>query len=681
MARPGGEGPPQEPPLQDMLWAFITMIYQANTDANALGAAQAQQTAEMMQFIAQQSVQMSSQMVQGFQSMAANKGSGRAGELASHGYRALKPKKDMTKITADDARKLMTEISSFEVDLDELGIAKFSEAAYRQLRAMAEGKAKDVVDIETVHGRGKELLDQLTWATNNHQHQYSRDDIGGKLYDFLVGRLEDSVRLNQTKRLTIAEEIYAEARMYEDTPKEAEMFLSRWRRSRYLMYKEGLVNKPRMELVERLSNQGADAESLQAVNHSLEVNERREMHVFLNQRVSKSVYEFIMSQSENEQARNIDDCISLIQKYCEVKARVLDKEKVAVKVLEGGRRVVSMDGVPYAIDDPRISGAFQHLVADTTESEPPRCSAPAVNVLGRSVDGRAEKQTASKASQGQGRDRINQKSRTPPAGVKPCQLCHGFHEDLRTCPNGIAKQDPTYRYTPNARCGQTVNGHRCEGHGHFGRHHRQQWTAENPGKEQVSQTGRSLGQGLGRRGKYNGESVTKRIIVLEDGTLLVDGDIDQAEYEETGDGDSSPDNPVCVPICPKCSPVIAASSGATEIATADSSQGLSSVRGQVSGMTAGQRRAVQWSAVGLAGSPVDALPPTRESSGDSGLEPRPPGCSRLERYNGIGCLAGTTGTTESATRSPSSILRQSWECRCKIEEREDALEQSARLLL
>ena len=336
MAWMGGGGPPQDPTLQDMLGAFMATISQANMDANARGAIHAQRTAEMMQFMAQQNAQMSSQLAEGFQSMAANQGSGGSGDSASHGYRALKPKKDMTKITADDARKLMNEISNFVVDLNELGIAKFSEAAYRQLRAMAEGKAKDVVDIETVHGRGKELLDQLTWATNNHQHQYSRDDIGGKLYDFLVGRLEDSVRLNQTKRLTIAEEIYAEARMYDDTPKEAELFLSRWRRSRYLMHKEGLVNKSRRELLEKLSRQGADAESLQAVNHSLEVNERREMHVFLNQRVSKSVYEFIMSQSENEQARNIDDCISLIQKYCEVKARVLDKEKVAVKVLEGG---------------------------------------------------------------------------------------------------------------------------------------------------------------------------------------------------------------------------------------------------------------------------------------------------------------------------------------------------------
>ena len=134
----------------------MATISQANMDANARGAMHAQRTAEMMQFMAQQNAQMSAQMAQGFQSAAANQGPGGSGDAASHGYRALKPKKDMTKITADDARTLMNEISSFEVDLNELGIAKFSEAAYRQLRAMAEGKAKDVVDIETVHGRGKE---------------------------------------------------------------------------------------------------------------------------------------------------------------------------------------------------------------------------------------------------------------------------------------------------------------------------------------------------------------------------------------------------------------------------------------------------------------------------------------------------------------------------------------------
>ena len=224
---------------------------------------------------------MNSQMMQGFQNLASSQGqSGSSGDSASHGYRALKPKKDMTRITAESARTLMNEISQFEVDLNELEIAKLSEAAYRQLRAMAEGKARDVIDIETVQGYGKELLDRLTWAENNHQHKWQRDELGGQLYNHLVARLEDSVRLTATKRLTIAEEIYAEAKMYEDTPKEAELFLSRWRRSRYMMYRENLVNQKREDLVAQLSSQGIDAASIQAVNHSLEIHERREMYTF-----------------------------------------------------------------------------------------------------------------------------------------------------------------------------------------------------------------------------------------------------------------------------------------------------------------------------------------------------------------------------------------------------------------
>ncbi len=66
----------------------------------------------------------------------------------NQGYRALKPKKDMTRISADNARILMTELMQFEVDLNELGLVCMSGAAYRQLRAMCEGKANDVLNIE-----------------------------------------------------------------------------------------------------------------------------------------------------------------------------------------------------------------------------------------------------------------------------------------------------------------------------------------------------------------------------------------------------------------------------------------------------------------------------------------------------------------------------------------------------
>ena len=45
-----------------------------------------------------------------------------AGGANDQGYRALKPKKDMTKVTAEDAPTLMVELAQFEVDLGELGV-------------------------------------------------------------------------------------------------------------------------------------------------------------------------------------------------------------------------------------------------------------------------------------------------------------------------------------------------------------------------------------------------------------------------------------------------------------------------------------------------------------------------------------------------------------------------------
>ena len=44
-------------------------------------------------------------------------GGGGARDGGDAGYRALKPKKEMTKVNAEDARKLMTEMAQFEVDL------------------------------------------------------------------------------------------------------------------------------------------------------------------------------------------------------------------------------------------------------------------------------------------------------------------------------------------------------------------------------------------------------------------------------------------------------------------------------------------------------------------------------------------------------------------------------------
>ena len=63
------------------------------------------------------------------------------------GYRSLKPKKDLQKVTAHDAKTLMMELLDLEVDLGEIGTPIQSEAAYRQLRSLSSGRARDIIDL------------------------------------------------------------------------------------------------------------------------------------------------------------------------------------------------------------------------------------------------------------------------------------------------------------------------------------------------------------------------------------------------------------------------------------------------------------------------------------------------------------------------------------------------------
>ena len=74
------------------------------------------------------------------------------GNQGDHGNRLLKHKRDVTKVTAEGAEELMNEMAQFEVDLGELGVHPYSEAAYRQLRAAVTGKAREVLELEQVNG-------------------------------------------------------------------------------------------------------------------------------------------------------------------------------------------------------------------------------------------------------------------------------------------------------------------------------------------------------------------------------------------------------------------------------------------------------------------------------------------------------------------------------------------------
>ena len=78
-------------------------------------------------------------------------------QQAQQGYRTLKPKRDVTQVTCATAELLMVELIQFEIDLQELGVNVFAEAAFFQLRAVTQGQAKDVVEFAMVREPMKTL--------------------------------------------------------------------------------------------------------------------------------------------------------------------------------------------------------------------------------------------------------------------------------------------------------------------------------------------------------------------------------------------------------------------------------------------------------------------------------------------------------------------------------------------
>ena len=77
---------------------------------------------------------------------------------------------------------------------------------------------------------------------------------------------------------------------------------------------------------------------------------------------------------------------------------------------------------------------------------------------------------------GKGGRKSDDRSIPAPPVTARCAICSGFHTDLRTCPNGLAKQDTSFVSNPGTKCGWKTDGkHTCDGEGHYARHHRQQW--------------------------------------------------------------------------------------------------------------------------------------------------------------------------------------------------------------
>ena len=88
-------------------------------------------------------------------------------------------------------------------------------------------------------------------------------------------QLVAAVRLTPARRLEIAEEKYASAKMHGDSVQEAEAFLTRWRHARYLMLREGLIGNTSQQERDFLMQAGAAPWYIDRVTQTLVVNELR----------------------------------------------------------------------------------------------------------------------------------------------------------------------------------------------------------------------------------------------------------------------------------------------------------------------------------------------------------------------------------------------------------------------
>ena len=366
----GAAGPSHGPPgggqggtpmtLQDTVMGMMDAITQSTVHTNQRFA----QFADHMGYMQQQNAQHMHQLGQAMQ-----QGMGKGSGDDAGGYRALKPKKEITAITADNAAALMMELDQFEVDMGELGVHLQTEAAYRQLRAMCSGKARDVIDLEVEVPQGKALKLALDDAVSRNVGKAQRDFCGARLYSHMVQALEKSVRLTPDKRCEIAQDKYSEARMLGDTVADAEVFLCKWRQARRLMYKEDLVEKTAKEMFEYYQQFNITPEGLQELLKMCENRDKALRIEFMNHRISASVYEHIMGCKPVPDT--LDEMIAEIEVWIRKKSCPQRKTMAShgvIRVMEGGKPVfVVNDDETFVIEN--TAGDAEMLKVDNTWTE------------------------------------------------------------------------------------------------------------------------------------------------------------------------------------------------------------------------------------------------------------------------------------------------------------------------
>ena len=404
----------------------------------------------------------------------------------------------------------MVEVTQFEVDLGELGVALYSEAAYRQLRAATTGKDREVLNLEQVNG-GQicVLFNQLNFAVSQGQPKQNRDACGGQLYAACCEALALAVRLTLAKRMEIAERVDAEAKMFHDTVAEAEAFLGRWRRARWLLYREQLIGPPSFLVEQQMLAAGIiDMLIISSVVQQLRSSERREMNRFLEERILPSIYSLIKSRTgAAEEPQAVDQCIVFVERWI-LMHRSTSHPKGKLNSMtndEGGTGTGYQTGAGGIADVNDATGVGNQPGADNDS---------AAVIAGMNQNANAGNLSAFGKPKGDSRGKGSVPQNKAAAGP-PCPTCQGHHPDLRTCPTHLARQDSKFKPTPGASCHWSSGGVTCGGQSNFSRHHRAQWVAEHLGPQLAQpKGGKGKGKGKGKRSKTFAGKGRGRVSVL-----------------------------------------------------------------------------------------------------------------------------------------------------------------------
>ena len=423
------------------------------------------QLAQVIMMATAQQAQASAQSAASVDRLAHTLAASEAQRSANQGFRALKPKREITGITATSQKQLMLEQVQFEIDLGELGISPRSEAGYRQLRSCCTGNARDIFELSIVTGNGLIGANGLENMRAQGFPQVQLNQQASLLYDYIMLALEDGLRLTPERKIALAHEIYGEAKMLNDSAQEAEVFLQRWRRGRYIMHKFQLL-PDRVQFSNDLVAQGVPPHIVGQVANMMIQNDRRELNELLEHRLAPSVYAFIRGQPD--EIETVDQVITLVQRWLETQRR-FSTTTAQISAVHGNYGGPVYGGAPSEPDSSRapLPSGSDGFVSSMIEEERQRIAA----LSGNSNAG----YMASSGGARQPRNDGGKGGQPPPlcTGGPRCSDCDSHHPDCKKCPNDLAAADPAYA-PGKGRCRYKVyDKYLCNSAKHFARHHKQ----------------------------------------------------------------------------------------------------------------------------------------------------------------------------------------------------------------